>query len=69
MAKKDQKHGIPVVFSFFIPGLGQLIKGHLGKAIGFFLGSLIGLFLLVIPGVLIWLWNLYDAYNSNESGE
>jgi TM2 domain-containing membrane protein YozV len=43
---EKQKHGVPVLVSFFIPGLGQLIKGHIiediliwivGRLICFFL--------------------------------
>lgn len=76
-----QKHGFPALLSFFIPGVGQLMKGHFLKAfmiwisgvfIWFaFLGSLISgqvgmsAILYVIPFV-IWLWNIYDAYNSNN---
>lgn len=28
----NKKHGVPALISFFIPGVGQLIKGHIGKA-------------------------------------
>ena len=28
---------IPAVVSFFLPGLGQLIKGHMNKALVFFI--------------------------------
>lgn len=63
-----QKHGIPALISFFIPGLGQLIKGHIFKAFFIWLfGGLIGFFLwwtFIIP-FLFWAWNVYDAYNSN----
>jgi hypothetical protein len=27
----NQKHGFPAFVSFFLPGIGQLIKGHIGK--------------------------------------
>ncbi|NPE26781.1 hypothetical protein HNV12_02125 [Methanococcoides sp. SA1] len=65
MARKHQKHGVPALMSFFIPGLGQLTKGHIGKALIAFFGTIIGTFLLVFPGIFVWLWNIYDAYNSN----
>jgi hypothetical protein len=32
--KSSQKHGIPALLSFFIPGLGQMVKGEVGKGIG-----------------------------------
>lgn len=28
----NKKHGVPALISFFLPGVGQLIKGHIGKA-------------------------------------
>lgn len=58
-----QKHGAPAVLSFFIPGLGQLIKGHVGRGIAIFFGVIFGLMLFVVPGVIIWIWQIADAYN------
>jgi TM2 domain-containing membrane protein YozV len=59
-----QKHGIPALLSFFIPGLGQIIKGQVGKGILTFLGVGLGLMLLVIPGIIVWIWQIADAYNN-----
>jgi len=63
-----QKHGIPALISFFLPGLGQLIKGQLLKALFIWVvGGFLGFFFwwtYVIP-FLFWAWNVYDAYNSN----
>ncbi|MBP6412581.1 MAG: hypothetical protein KA450_03975 [Bacteroidia bacterium] len=65
---ENQKHGMPALLSFFIPGLGQLIKGHVLKGILIWVLGGILIFLLwwtfIIPFV-IWGWNVYDAYNSN----
>jgi TM2 domain-containing membrane protein YozV len=60
----NQKHGIPALLSFFIPGLGQIVKGQVGKGILIFFGVRIGLMFLVIPGVIIWIWQIADAYNN-----
>ncbi len=70
MAKEEQKHGIPALLSFFIPGLGQLIKGEVGKGILIFLGMVVSTFLIfIVIGLIttpvLWVWNIYDAYNSN----
>ncbi len=67
MAK--QKHGVPLLLSIFIPGLGQLVKKKFIRAIFFFLfsGSLFylsfnrGFFGFI--GLIIYIWNLIDAYN------
>lgn len=65
MAK--QTHSFPALISFFIPGLGQLIKGHILKGIFIwvFAGILTFFFwwTFIIPFIL-WAWNVYDAYNS-----
>ena len=66
---ENKTHGVPAILSFFIPGLGQIIKGDIFKAIGIWIGLIIsGLltFLLIgfILAPLIWLWQIYDAYNN-----
>ena len=60
----SQKHGVPALLSFFIPGLGQIVKGEVGKGIFIFIGVGIGS-LLIIPGIILWVWQIADAYNSN----
>jgi TM2 domain-containing membrane protein YozV len=63
----SEKHGLPALISIFIPGLGQIIKGHFFK--GFMIwviGGLVSFFLwwtVIIP-LFVWLWNVYDAYNA-----
>jgi TM2 domain-containing membrane protein YozV len=62
-----QTYGLPALISFFIPGLGQLIKGHILKGfLIWFLGGIITFFFwwtFIVP-FAIWIWNVYDAYNS-----
>ena len=59
------KHPLPAALSFFFPGLGQIIKGEIGKGLGFFLGSTIGFFLGIFPGLILWMLNIHDAYHFN----
>ena len=62
---------LPAAISFAIPGGGQLLLGHYARALGFFLGIVVltGLIfwfqatVLLAPLVLIWLWNVWDAYH------
>lgn len=66
----NTKHGVPALISFFVPGVGQLIKGHFPKAIVIWVvGGLVGFFLwwTFIAPFIVWVWNVYDAYNSNEN--
>ncbi|PKV75301.1 hypothetical protein [Pontibacter ramchanderi] len=62
-----QTHSLPALISFFIPGLGQLIKGHVLKGIFIWIfGGILTFFFwwtFIIPFIL-WAWNVYDAYNS-----
>ncbi len=66
--ENTQKHSVPTLISFFVPGVGQLIKGHIMKAFGIWvIGGFVGFFLwwTYIAPFIVWVWNVYDAYNSN----
>jgi TM2 domain-containing membrane protein YozV len=72
-------YSLPAFLSFVVPGLGQLIKKQFGKAAGifaltfvllFFLGGLVDSGVLlptIILLVCLWVWNIYDAYNSKQA--
>jgi TM2 domain-containing membrane protein YozV len=53
---------VAALCSFFIPGLGQVYNGDTAKGIAVFFGTLMGFFIYFIPGLLVWLFGLYDAY-------
>lgn len=66
-------HGVPALISFFIPALGQLIKGHVAKAFVVWmglLGALIGGFVFPLVWLTIspaiWVWQVMDAYLANK---
>jgi TM2 domain-containing membrane protein YozV len=65
-SQTKRTHGLPALLSFFIPGLGQIIKGEVVKGIFAFIGVAIGLVVLVIPGIIIWIWQISDAYSNNS---
>ena len=59
--------GLALLGSFFLPGLGQLINGQVGKGIAMFVAYLVSLVLLfVLIGFVlvpaIWIWSMVDAY-------
>jgi hypothetical protein len=67
--ENTQKHGVPTLISLLVPGVGQLIKGHTLKAFGIWvIGGLVGYFLwwTYFAPFIFWVWNVYDAYNSNS---
>jgi len=58
------------LLSFFIPGLGQLIKGQVMRGIVVFAGTAFSIALVttglgVITTPIIWIWQIYDAHTSN----
>ncbi len=62
-------HGVPALFSFFVPGLGQLVKGDLSKALGIWIVLAICAFMSIIGigilmGIVVWIAQIYDAYNA-----
>ncbi|AYA37270.1 hypothetical protein D3Y59_09520 [Hymenobacter oligotrophus] len=60
-------YGMPALLSAIFPGLGQLIKGQLLKAVVIWVISGVVGFLLwwtIIVPFAVWAWNVYDAYNS-----
>lgn len=77
----SNKHVLPAILSFFIPALGQFIKGQvkwgliiwlwfiLGNALIFALSGIFGWFtivLVIIYNLFLWIYQIYDAYNSPE---
>lgn len=92
----SSKHGFPALLSFFLPGIGQIIKGHIVKGLSISISCIILFFLsfigfnvaynatvidhdkehyisiIVVSAiellffVILFFWNVYDAYNSNK---
>lgn len=52
--------------STFVPGLGQVYEGNLLRGYLVFFGTFFGFFLLIIPGLIIWLYGIYDAYTTAD---
>jgi TM2 domain-containing membrane protein YozV len=62
--KKEKNVALAAIASFLCSGLGQVYNGQLGKGLAIYLGALIGYFIFVIPGVLVWIYGIYDAYTT-----
>jgi len=48
--------------SLLFPGLGQVCNGETGKGILVLFLVLAGLLVMLIPGVAVWLFGIYDAW-------
>lgn len=61
---QQQKNQMTAGFcSTFLPGLGQVYNGEFGKGFAVFLLTFAGLVIFVVPGLIVWLYAMYDAYN------
>lgn len=63
--------GISLLASFFIPGLGTMINGEVGKGIAFLLGYFAAaISMLVLVGFIatpaVWIWSMIDAYQGAQ---
>lgn len=57
---------IAFILSFFWVGLGQLYNGKFAKGLLYQIGFVIGLFFIIIPGIIVWVICLWDAYTDAE---
>ena len=66
---EKQRYPLHALASAIIPGLGQLLKGQIIKGLLIIvLGITISylLFWTVVFPLLVWAWNVYDAYTSTS---
>lgn len=55
---------VALALSFFFSGLGSIYNGETLKGIAICLGTLVGFFFFIIPGVIVWIYGMYDAYTT-----
>jgi TM2 domain-containing membrane protein YozV len=58
---------IALLAAFFIPGLGSMMNGQVGKGVGILIGYVVSWFLTIIligfVGLVgFWVWGMVDAY-------
>jgi len=61
--KKEKSPGTAALLSFFFSGLGQVYNGNLGRGLMFLFGTIIGGCFFIIPGIIVWAYQVYDAYS------
>jgi TM2 domain-containing membrane protein YozV len=62
-----ERHGVAAILSFFIPGLGQLVKGQIIQGAGVFVVAvgcgMLSAFIIGIPMLALWwILQIWDAY-------
>jgi uncharacterized paraquat-inducible protein A len=60
-SQRSWSPGIAAVLSLFIPGAGQIYKGHVGAGILWLVLVVGGYFLFIIPGVILHLVCIFNA--------
>ena len=55
---------LAAILSFLFSGLGQVYNGSLVKGLIVYFCALIGFFIFVIPGVIVLVYGIYDAYTT-----
>lgn len=66
---ETQRYLVPAILSALIPGLGQIVKGQIVKGLLIIIVGVTVAFTLVwtfIVPILIWAWNVWDAYTSTS---
>lgn len=53
-----------MILSFFFPGLGSVYNGDTLKGVAIYIGVIIGVFLFIVPGIIVWVFGMYDAYTT-----
>jgi TM2 domain-containing membrane protein YozV len=64
--EKKKEPVLSAILGFIFAGSGQVYNGELGKGILILVGTVIGLFIFVIPGIIVWIFGIYDAYTTAE---
>ncbi|MFA5332320.1 MAG: hypothetical protein WC342_08075 [Methanoregula sp.] len=62
VAGEEKSPIIAAICSLVLPGLGQVYDGKTERGFAIFFGTIIGLFIFILPGVIVWLFGIYDAY-------
>lgn len=53
-----------VILSVLIPGLGQSYNGKYFRGFGLLIAAAIGLLAFIMPGLLVWIYGIYDSYQT-----
>jgi TM2 domain-containing membrane protein YozV len=59
---KRKEPAVALLLSFFLPGVGQIYNGDIGKGIAFMIGFWVTVWIGI--GIVFWIWAMIDAYQS-----
>jgi TM2 domain-containing membrane protein YozV len=61
---RQKSAGLAALGSFCFSGLGQVYNGQLRKGVAIFFGTIAGMLLFVVPGIIIWIFGVRDAWQT-----
>jgi len=64
--EKKKEPVLAAILSFLFAGSGQVYNGELGKGILILVGTIIGAFIFLIPGIIVWIYGIYNSYTTSE---
>jgi TM2 domain-containing membrane protein YozV len=62
--KGQKSPGIAAILSLILTGLGQVYNGDFTRGALFLIGTFVGMLFFIIPGVIVWIYQIYDAYST-----
>ena len=61
---RKKSPGLAAFISFLLPGAGQIYGGKIGRGIVWFLAGVLGYWLWVVPGIIIHICCIVNAYKT-----
>lgn len=61
---QQKSAGLAAVASFICAGLGQVYNGRFGKGLLVLFGMIIGSMIFLVPGLIVWVYGIWDAYST-----
>jgi hypothetical protein len=59
---RHKSTGLAALGSFCFSGLGQVYNGQLRKGVVIFFGTIAGIILFIVPGIIVWIFGVGDAW-------
>jgi len=59
---EEEKNPVLAALCSIFPGLGQVYNGETALGVAVFLGTIVGAFIFLVPGLIVWIFGVYNAY-------
>jgi TM2 domain-containing membrane protein YozV len=67
--RPTQSNGVAAVLSLFVPGAGQMYKDKVGMGLIWLFATVTGYFCLILPGLFVHLFCIFNAYSTEAGSE